>query len=470
MVSASNFLSEDKGTFKSFVSGFLPAEAAIPVRAECGDTELCVDVGDSVEEGQVIARSGSFCVHSSIPGEVVQISSEQYADGKQGLSVRVRLKGSFKFVGKSKRQFDWRFLDSDSLCELFLENGVVNTFNGCVSLYSQVKDSRAKILAVRLFDDDPSRVSESFVSETVYEKVVEGAAVIAKALGAGGVAFVYEKSNSAMKRIYGDFDVDGSETAERFSDLFKGVKVLSVPVDVKKYPSGTMRNIVSASKSAARSLSRKERDSYSLFSKFCLNDFFIDSQTAVGAFDAVVLRTPVMSRFVHVTGDSLNAAAILRVKIGTPLRQLVEQCGGLKKRLARIVVNGIVLGYSVGSLDIPVSKMVKSVEFIPENQTTEECTEMCIRCGSCRKVCPMRLWPGNIYRAFKLAEVGDSRNGGTEKAVLDSARLCIECGLCNSVCPSRLPLRQTIAFAKADLSESGAGNDSGMDNMPEYEI
>ena len=470
MIAASNFLSEDKGSFKSFISGFLPAEASIPVHAECASSQICVEVGDYVEEGQVIAKCDSCFVHSSLPGEVVQISSEEFGDGKQGLAVRVKLKGKFSFIGKSLRQYDWHFLGSSSILELFKDYGVVNTFKGCQSLYSQAKGAAAKILAVRLFDDDPSRVCDSFVSESVSEKVIEGTAIIAKTLGVGGVAFVYERGSPAMKKLYGGLDGEFSESGESFSDSFEGLRVLTVPVDVKKYPSGTVRNIIAASKAAARAVSKKERDAYKIFSGFCLKDFFIDPQTAVSVFDAVVLRKPVMSRFVHVTGDALNAAAVLNLKIGTPLRQLVEQCGGLKKRLARIVVNGVVLGYSVGSLDIPVSKMMKSVEFMPECQATIESTEMCVRCGSCRKVCPARLWPGNIYRVYKLQEVGDSRNESSEKAVLDSSKLCIECGLCNSVCPSRIPLRQTIAFVKSDLADSDDGGSSGAVFAPEYEI
>lgn len=470
MISSSNFLSDDKGTFRTFVNGFLPPVAVIPVQSECKNTSVVVEVGDTVSEGQIIAKSDSFVVHSSVPGKVIDISTEQLADGKQGTVVRIKLCGSFSFVGKRDVARDWRALDSSHLSELFRDYGIVNTFKGCVPLYSQVKDSKASVLFVRLFDDDPSRVSESFIAEKIAEKVIEGSAILARTMGVSGVVFAYEKNVTAIRKIYEYLDDTDSDQYARFSPLFDDIKIMTVPVDSKKYPSGTMRNLISAAKIAARPFAKKMPEYAVVFSKSSLKDMFVDSQTVESIYDSVVFRKPVMTRFVHVTGEALNAAGILSVKIGTTFRQLVEQCGGLKSRLAKIVVNGNVLGYSVGSLDVPVMKLVKSVEFVPESQSSDEYTEVCVRCGLCRKICPAHLWPGNIYRATKLAQRGESQDSEYEKAVIDSAHLCIDCGLCNSVCPSRIPIRQTIAFAKQELLSESAGSPSENDDMIDYEI
>ena len=113
-------------------------------------------------------------------------------------------------------------------------------------------------------------------------------------------------------------------------------------------------------------------------------------------------------------------------------------------------MNGIVSGVCVGSLDVPVSKFVKSVEFIPSAEVCFQSVENCVRCGQCRKICPVNLWPGNIYRVFRNVEDDDIHDFDDSKTVIESARLCIECGLCNSVCPSRLPLKQMIALAKSE--------------------
>ena len=67
------------------------------------------------------------------------------------------------------------------------------------------------------------------------------------------------------------------------------------------------------------------------------------------------------------------------------------------------------------------------------NQTVTEC----LRCGSCRNVCPSSLVPDILYSYYKNQREED-------KQYVATSEVCSGCGLCNSVCPARLPLCQTI--------------------------
>ncbi|MBR4600067.1 MAG: hypothetical protein IKO39_08465, partial [Treponema sp.] len=80
MVSASNFISEDKKTLTSSVNAFLPKVAFIPVEEDdSGALEILVTEGDRVKEGDVIARQKGLFIHSSVPGIVQKISQKQYS-------------------------------------------------------------------------------------------------------------------------------------------------------------------------------------------------------------------------------------------------------------------------------------------------------------------------------------------------------------------------------------------------------
>ena len=438
MVSASNFISADKYSLSSFVNGFLPRVAFIPLAEDDNDlVDILVTEGSLVREGDVIAKSRGSYVHSSVPGVVDKIMQIQYSNGKQGPCACVNLSGAFSYLGKKLVPQEWRSYDASTLHFLIREAGIINTFSKPVPLFTQIRKiwtAKSSIVVLRLFDPDPSCVTESFLSKKYLRNILEGTAILARTFGASNVVIAYSSSDSNSIRP----ELDNILSAEKKSEIFDAsVDMFTIEIDARKYPAGTMHDITQSVKKMYKS---------ELFSNLGKKDLFIDSVTALNTYNAFVLRKPVVSTFVHVTGDSLNSAALLNVRIGTSLRELVEQCGGFKRKLSKIVINGIVSGRAVSSLDIPVSRWVKSVEFIPVGQVRILNTDNCIRCGNCRKICPVHLWPGNLYR---VAHLPDLRNiCDSDKDALKTSILCTECGLCNAVCSARLPLCQTISLLK----------------------
>lgn len=442
MVSAYNFISEDKNTLSSSVNAFLPKVAFIPVEEDdSGALEILVSEGDRVKEGDVIARQNGLFIHSSVPGVVQKIAQMQYSNGKQGLCTQIALNGEFTYLGKKTEKQDWQESDNSTIVNLLKESGVVNTFAKEIPIHTQIKKlqgSGERSVIVRLFDSDPSLVTDSFVAKKHLPEIIEGGAVLARAFGASNVLFAY--SSSEKNGIKAELE---AAIEEKKSAFFSSVPaVTAVGMDTKKYPAGTMHDITVAVKKSSKEGS---------LAKLGKKDLFVDSVTAFSVYNAIVLKKPVVSTFVHVTGSCLNAAALLNVRVGTPLRDIVEQCGGLKRRLSKIVINGIISGTAVSSLDIPVNRGVKSIEFIPAGKIKVPETEHCIRCGNCRKICPVHLWPGNLYRIARL----DSKKHYSESDAIakEAVLLCTECGLCNAVCTARLPLSQTISILKDSYNE-----------------
>ena len=70
---------------------------------------------------------------------------------------------------------------------------------------------------------------------------------------------------------------------------------------------------------------------------------------------------------------------------------------------------------------------------------------VCIRCGKCVEVCPMKLQPLYLYR---YGEAGDAQ--ALERFNLAD---CMECGCCSYICPGHLPLVERFRKEKQRLKE-----------------
>ena len=406
---------------------FLPKEIIVPLSQESDIkyTSL-VKTGDKVKEGDVIASSEETFIHAPLPGTVTEFASCTSPDGKTDECIKIKFGGAFSYLGKNHQEKNHISEAANAITKKVIELGVVNTFkiSSPKSLGLQLKDissdKNKRNLVVRMFDEDPFRITDSLITKFFFDEIVKGAKFIAKAMDASGIVFAIDQKFHD-KEIFNKPDY---------------TEIRALEMNIKRYPCGTPREIVSAFDRG----SLKRSCTFTLSKK----DLFIDSSTAFEAYKSCVLSIPSVDRYVHFSGDCLNVSCLLEVKLGTKIRDIVSQIGGFVKEPALIVINGLQCGTSVHSLDVPVTKYVKSIEFLSKNKTTDRQMHTCINCGNCRFACPAKLSPDVLYNnTVKFKRLSEN--------FAASSFACIECGLCNTVCPARLPLCQMITLLKNNL-------------------
>ena len=294
-----------------------------------------------------------------------------------GQGLEIRLSGSFSFLGKSEETRDWKAVGYDDVLKLLLAKGVVNTFDGSASLVSQISSCREKdgvFLVVRLFDEDPSRGTDSFIGRHYTREVAEGASILASLMNAQGIVFLLPRNG-------------GVSIENKFVSDFA---VLTLELDDSKYPCGFKENIIRA----VRKYVRNTQSEY--FGGINGNSLFVDSGTLLNVYEAIMLGKPVIENFVEVKGSCLMTSAIFKVRHGTSIADLAKQCGGFKIKPERVVVNGMLCGTMLSDFDVPITKSVKSLTFISKAQMYNQDFTACIRCGNCRGVCPEQLYPDVI--------------------------------------------------------------------------
>lgn len=162
--------------------------------------------------------------------------------------------------------------------------------------------------------------------------------------------------------------------------------------------------------------------------------------TAAALARAVVRRRPLTHRVVTVSGGGVRRPANLLAPIGASYRQLVEHCGGLRDNAVRIIAGGPMMGFTLGTLDAPVTKGTSGITVLSDREVRRADETPCVRCGRCVEVCPMRLVPTKLGLA--------ARAGNAELARRHHIAACVECGCCAYVCPAQLPLVQLIRVGK----------------------
>ena len=162
--------------------------------------------------------------------------------------------------------------------------------------------------------------------------------------------------------------------------------------------------------------------------------------TAAAIADLFERGEPLIERAVTVTGPGVKRPANVLVPIGTPVRQVIEHCGGLLPSARQVVLGGPMMGMAQKSLDVPVTKGTSGILVLTKRSEIER-EEPCIRCGRCLEACPMFLNPSRLAQLTR-AELTDDLKALN---VLD----CFECASCSFSCPSRIPLVQLIRVGKA---------------------
>jgi len=149
---------------------------------------------------------------------------------------------------------------------------------------------------------------------------------------------------------------------------------------------------------------------------------------------------PLTERVITVTGAVKNPSN-LRVKVGTKIIDLIDDCGGFSGNPKKVILGGPMMGITQHTLETPIAKCTTCVLVLDEKDARSFEEQACIRCCRCVDACPIQLMP-NFLADY-------SQNDMFEKAIDSGAMDCIECGICSYVCPTRRELVHWIKLAKA---------------------
>lgn len=407
----------------------LPAKVFIPVSQHTGaPSKPVVQKGAEVKTGTMLAEAGgriSVPTHSSVSGKVLDVADLAHPLTGSRVPTYVIESDGKDTPDESIRERDPSGLDPQAIVEAVRAAGIAGMGGAAFPTYVKLSPPSEKpidTLVVNGCECEPFLTSDHRVMLEQPAEIVEGACFIAHALGVKNVIIgVEDNKPDAIARM--------TEAAGLCPSVSVRVTKLKT-----KYPQGAEKQLIKA-------LLRREVPSGGL--PMDVGCVVQNVGTAVAVRDAVRFNRPMYERVTTVTGPGIAEPKNVRVRIGTPVKTLIEFCGGYSAEPAKVIAGGPMMGIALASDQSPVLKGTSGVLVLDRKTAVELEDRDCIRCGRCIKSCPMGLAPQRLYYHLRSRRL----EAAEAEHVLD----CIECGCCAYVCPAKIRLVHHFKYGKAEL-------------------
>ncbi len=414
---------------QKFINVAIPHLCYIPLRQHIGaPAEPVVKKGDVVAEGQLIGKAcglGSANVHSSIPGRIADITDVPTAHGREK-AIIVEAEGSFASTAYHQKHADWGSLSGEEIREKIGEAGIVGLGGALYPTAAKCAvpaDKKNGMLIVNGAECEPYLTADDMLMNTYPDAILEGTRILMKALDlTNAVIGIGRDKKSAYRAI------------ERSLAALNPPERITIKKLKSKYPQGEEKQMI---------LSILGREINRVGRAMDAGVIVQNAGTIYAIREAVASGRALFLRHITVSGGAISRPGNYKVRIGTAISHIMEECGGLKEKAAKIIMGGPLRGIAVSEMEIPVTKGTTGVLFLTDSEVSSRKWSACIRCGKCVAVCPVGLLPCDMANAveserFDLAGVLNPDD-------------CLMCGSCSYVCPSGRPLSRCFGLVQERL-------------------
>lgn len=399
---------------------YLPAISVVPLTQHAGPpARALVAAGDLVHEGMLVGRAearGAAHVHAPVSGRVLKLVRWRMSDGRETEAIVLRMQGAFTLLGKRRESWDADSISPHELRRVLQDKGLVDMEGDGTPLGDLITRHRSttqgSVLLFNAVFDDPWKTANRYVAREYPQKMVRALSLLARA--------------ASIESIYCAIAPEDRELARA---LAEEAVSRNIPLEFlfceRKYPLGSREEL---------SLLLYKRGEGAAAAKRSSTDphFVVGASTLLAVHDALVHNLPLLERHIAVGGSAVKHPAILRVRLGTRIGDVIAECGGFIDDPGRIVLNSLITGPAIDDLDVPITKTIHSVIVEGRSAGSSTRTALCISCGECRQVCPRLLDPERLLKLSLRGRIEEMYNEG-----LDT---CIACNACAVVCPSRIPI------------------------------
>lgn len=376
-----------------------------------------VSVGDKVLMGQLIATADGLIsanVYSSVSGEVMGF--EERLNPKGNKSNFVVIKNDFKYTATTLSPLE--NFESESILNRIREAGIVGMGGAGFPTYVKLSPkTKVDTLVINGAECEPYLTCDYRLMIERFNDLVEGILLLKKAL--------------KVEKILVGIETNKPDAIK----LFESIDSMQVVALKKRYPMGSEKHLIYCATGRKVPVGKLPSD---------VGVVVQNISTAIAVYEAVKLNKPLYERAMTVSGKGIVNPKNLLVKFGTSFETVFNYCGGKKTETVMLISGGPMMGSTMLSTDYYTKKTDSGLLVLDKSEADAKNPSLCINCGRCASVCPMKLMPMTIDFFTQHEEYEKAKEFG---GVLN----CIECGCCSYVCPAKRSLLQSITLCKSKL-------------------
>ncbi len=421
----------------------VPGEYVYPLSQHIGAPAVpVVAVGDRVLAGQLIADGGAFVsapIYSAVSGTVRAIEPRHVTSGDEVRSIVIESEEKTEWIdpayapeknppateGEVKDRLSLSHvadMDAAAIRAAVRKAGIVGLggagFPAAVKL-TPPEDDAIDYLIINGAECEPYLTSDYRLMLERGTELLAGCTLLLRLFPNARCVIGIEDNKPAA-----------IEALKRQAMAFEKITVCPLKT---KYPQGGERMLISAI--TGRKLNSKMLPSG-------VGCIVMNVASVIASYHAITAGRPLTHRIMTITGEGVTAPCNVEVPIGASQRAVVDAVGGLTGAPEKIISGGPMMGTSIYTLDIPVTKTSASVLALQKDPVALHDTSACIRCGKCLAACPEHLVPVKLVEAAEHDDFASfERLGGME---------CIECGSCAYICPAKRHLVQSLRYGKRE--------------------
>ncbi len=416
----------------------LPKQAIFPLSQHIGaPAKPIVQKGDKVKVGTLIAEAGGFVsapIFSSVSGTVFKVDTAIDATGYRKPAIIINVEGdeweeTIDRSNKLELVENHPELTPEEIVNRIKNAGVVGMGGACFPTFIKLTPpptAKAECLIINAVECEPYITADYRLMIERSDEILVGLELLM--IGAKvtkGYIGIETNKPAAIELL-----------SEKCAEKFGGSKYQVEVVPLKqRYPQGGEKQLVDAV------IQRQVPAPPAI--PVNVGAIVQNVGTAFAVYEAVMKNKPLFERYTTVTGKKLANPGNFQVRMGTPMKDLIDFCGGMPEGDNKLLAGGPMMGKALTSVEVPICKGTNSVTIISDDEARRKEPQPCIRCAKCVGVCPMGLEP---YLLAKLSEVKN-----WERAESEDITSCIECGSCHYTCPAHRPLLDNIRQGKATV-------------------